>query len=223
MSTLPTLDTSVLTSFARLIFNNRRPIVDFISQSKLTLRDTLSSTQIYSVLRKNNVFIEVQSLKALLRELGFPFNGPSTSFALLFSACKAYIHGISGGYTNGHNLRSSYSVSEFSSISKTRGGDSTEIKKLLDMMRDMIYTSNTSLYDLFKEGATGGALDLDGFSKVFEVISEGSLKKAEIEAAFKAVAKNKNGKISFQTFEETFKSEVPTSGEFETKVIRTVR
>jgi len=223
MSTLPTLDTSVLTSFARLIFNNRRPIVDFISQSKLTLRDTLSSTQIYSVLRKNNVFIEVQSLKALLRELGFPFNGPSTSFALLFSACKAYIHGISGGYTNGHNLRSSYSVSEFSSISKTRGGDQTEIKKLLDMMRDMIYTSNTSLYDWFKEGATGGALDLDGFSKVFEVISEGSLKKAEIEAAFKAVAKNKNGKISFQTFEETFKSEVPTSGEFETKVIRTVR
>ena len=180
MSTLPTLDTSVLTSFARLIFNNRRPIVDFISQSKLTLRDTLSSTQIYSVLRKNNVFIEVQSLKALLRELGFPFNGPSTSFALLFSACKAYIHGISGGYTNGHNLRSSYSVSEFSSISKTRGGDQTEIKKLLDMMRDMIYTSNTSLYDWFKEGATGGALDLDGFSKVFEVISEGSLKKAEI-------------------------------------------
>jgi hypothetical protein len=159
----------------------------------------------------------------LLRELGFPFNGPSTSFALLFSACKAYIHGISGGYTNGHNLRSSYSVSEFSSISKTRGGDQTEIKKLLDMMKDMIYTSNTSLYELFKEGATGGALDLDGFSKVFEVASEGSLKKAEIEAAFKAVAKNKNGKISFQTFEETFKSEVPTSGEFETKVIRTVR
>lgn len=38
-------------------------------------------------------------------------------------------------------------------------------------MRDMIYTSNTSLYELFKEGATGGALDLEGFSKVFEVAS----------------------------------------------------
>jgi hypothetical protein len=37
------------------------------------------------------------------------------------------------------------------------------------------------------------------------------------------VKKNKNGKISFQTFEETFKSEVPTSAEFETKVVRTVR
>ena len=142
---------------------------------------------------------------------------------MLFSACKAFIHGISGGYTNGHNLRSSYSVSDFSSMSKTRTGDQVDLKKLLGVMRDMIYTSNTSLYELFKEGATGGALDLEGFSKVFEVASEGSLTKADIEAAFKAVAKNKNGKISFQTFEETFKSEVPTSGEFETKVIRTIR
>ena len=108
-------------------------------------------------------------------------------------------------------------------MSKTRTGDQLDLKKLLGVMRDMIYTSNTSLYELFNEGATGGALDLEGFSKVFEVASEGSLTKADIEAAFKAVAKNKNGKISFQTFEETFKSEVPTSGEFETKVIRTIR
>jgi len=64
-------------------------------------------------------------------------------------------------------------------------------------MRDMIYTSNKSLYELFKEGATGGALDLDGFNKVFEIASDNSLKKADIETVFKAVAKNKNGKISF--------------------------
>jgi hypothetical protein len=31
MSTLPTLDGSVLNSYARLIFNSRRPIIDFIS------------------------------------------------------------------------------------------------------------------------------------------------------------------------------------------------
>jgi len=158
-----------------------------------------------------------------LRELGFRFNGPSTSFALLFSACKAYMNGISGGYTNGHNLRSSASVSEFSTFSKPRAADQADMKKLLGIMRDMIYTTNTSLYELFKEGATGGALDLEGFIKVFETASEGSLTRDDIESAFKAVAKNKNGKISFQTFEETFKSEIPTSGEFETKVIRTVR
>lgn len=197
MSILPNLDGSILTSYAKLIFNARRPIIDYISQSKLTLRDTLTSTQIYSVLRKNNVFIEVQNLKALLRELGFRFNGPSTSFALLFSACKAYIHGISGGYTNGHGLRSSASVSEFSSLSKPRVGDKSDTKKLLDIMRDMIYTCNTSLYELFKEGATGGALDFDGFSKVFEIASEGTMARADVEAAFRAVPKNKNGKISF--------------------------
>jgi hypothetical protein len=40
---------------------------------------------------------------------------------------------------------------------------------------------------------------------------------------FKSIQKNRNDKISFQTFEEAFRSEEPTSGEFETVVIRKVR
>lgn len=61
----------------------------------------------------------------------------------------------------------------------------------------MIYTSNSSLYDLFKEGASGGALDFDGFAKVCETVAEGHISKHDIEEAFRSVPKNKNGKISF--------------------------
>ena len=224
MSRLPTVSSSSLMQYAQEIFNARRLVCDFVSQStKQTLRDTLSSTQIYQILKKNNVHIELQYLKALLKELGFKYNGPSTSLTLLFSACKAFIHGISGGYTDNNNLRSSCSISEFSSLSKSRAVGGSDNKKILAVLRDMIYTSNTSLYELFKVGAAGGALDFDGFAKVCETVSDGNMMKQDIQDAFKAITKNKNGKVSFQTFEETFKSEVPTSMEFETKVIRSVR
>lgn len=40
---------------------------------------------------------------------------------------------------------------------------------------------------------------------------------------FKSLVKNRNDKVTFQTFEEAFRSEEPTSTEFETDVIRKVR
>jgi len=43
-----------------------------------------------------------------------------------------------------------------------------------------------------------------------------------IEVAFRAVAK-RGASISFEQFEQTFRSEVPTGTNFETKVIRKLR
>ena len=79
------------------------------------------------------------------------------------------------------------------------------------------------MYELFKLGATCGGLDLQGFIKIIEEVSEGNVGNADIETTFKYLSKNKTGKVSFQTFEEVFRSEVPTNAEFETKVIRSVR
>jgi Ca2+-binding EF-hand superfamily protein len=79
------------------------------------------------------------------------------------------------------------------------------------------------MYELFKLGATGGGLDLQGFTKIIEEVSEGNVGNPDIELTFKFLPKNKTGKVSFQTFEEVFRSEVPTNAEFETKVIRSVR
>ena len=100
MSTLPQLDESQVMAVARSIFNGRATIISACkgASARVNLRDTISSTQIYQVCKRNGLFVELAHLKVLLRELGLPFNGPSCSLTLLLNACKAYIHGISGGY-----------------------------------------------------------------------------------------------------------------------------
>lgn len=50
-----------------------------------------------------------------------------------------------------------------------------------------------------------------------------ALSEEEITLVFKSLPKNRNDKMTFQTFEEAFRSEEPTSAEFETVVIRKVR
>jgi hypothetical protein len=100
MSNLPTIEHGTLLQYANIIFVQRRKIIDFVHSSKYTLREVLSSTQIYQILKRCGIHVELLNLKVLLRELGFKFNGPSTSLTHFFSACKAFIHGISGGYTD---------------------------------------------------------------------------------------------------------------------------
>jgi hypothetical protein len=52
-------------------------------------------------------------------------------------------------------------------------------------------------------------------------VSGGALPVEDVETVFKSVVKN--GKMTFELFDQTFKSEVPSSLEMETKVIRQVR
>ena len=45
------------------------------------------------MLKQCGFFIDIISLKVLLRELGFAWNGSSTSFTQLFIGCRAMLHG----------------------------------------------------------------------------------------------------------------------------------
>ena len=56
-----------------LLMEARQSIVKYVSGpgSKYSLRDTLTSTQIYQVMKKCGVFVELSHLKVLLRDLGF--------------------------------------------------------------------------------------------------------------------------------------------------------
>ena len=91
------------------------------------------------------------------------------------------------------------------------------------MLKDIIYSTKQNLYELFKNGMTGNSLDLEGFSRIISDISGDCVPTADIALCFKYLPKNKHGKVSFQIFEETFKSEVPSGLEFETIVIRKLR
>ena len=149
MSTLPNLADHQVMGVARILFQTRSQVINAAraTGARFNLRDTISSTQIYQIYKRNGVLVELSHLKVLLRELGLPFNGPSCSLTLLLQACKAYIHGISGGYTSHSqgNLRSEITPSDFSGMTRFGTKDPTQLKAraatLRGVIRDIIYTS----------------------------------------------------------------------------------
>lgn len=132
MSTLPNLSEGQVMGVARILFQNRGAIISAskVTGARFNLRDTISSTQIYQIYKRNGIRLDLAHLKVLLREMGFPFNGASCSLTLLLQACKAYIHGITGGYDNqsAGNVRSNLTPSEFSGMSRFGGKDASALK-----------------------------------------------------------------------------------------------
>jgi hypothetical protein len=80
MTNVPDLGRMKLMLIATEIYKNRAAISDILTLMKTSLRNTMSSSELQSVLKKINVFIEIGNLKALVRELGFNWNGPSWRF-----------------------------------------------------------------------------------------------------------------------------------------------
>ena len=95
--------------------------------------------------------------------------------------------------------------------------------KLRGVIRDVIYTSKQNMYELYRTHMTGKTLDCEGFQRLVADVSGNSLDADEVMLVFKSLNRNRDDKITFQTFEEAFRSEEPTSVEFETIVIRKVR
>ena len=101
------------------------------------------------------------------------------------------------------------------------GRISSEDQKTINTIRDIFYTTERNLIDLFKLGISGNTVDLSGFQRIVEEASGGAISQSVSEAVFKAIARK--NVVTFQLFEKTFRSEIPNSLEMETKVIRTIR
>ncbi len=84
MTNVPDVGRMKLMIIANDIYKHRSAISDILSQQKSSLRNTLASSDIQSTLKKANIYIEIGNIKALLRELGFNWNGPACSFFDLF-------------------------------------------------------------------------------------------------------------------------------------------
>lgn len=183
MSILPQLNTQQVMSVARVVFDARATVIQLtrLPNSKVNLRDTISSTQIYQILKRNGVYVDLGHIKVLLRELSLPFNGPSTSFTMLFQACKAYLHG--NGMPSGEKLRSDITNSEFSALHKGKAnyGKQTEVQKIIGKIRDLFYATKENLYEIFKVGMTGVGLDYEGFYRVVKQVSSGQVDDEEID------------------------------------------
>jgi hypothetical protein len=68
-------------NLANEIFSYRTQIIDAIRNrmAAISLRDLLSSSKIQKVMLFAGIKISIGNLKAVLKELGFNFNGPSCS------------------------------------------------------------------------------------------------------------------------------------------------
>ena len=93
MSVLPASDRFTLVSAAQNIFTNRQAISVSALKLKSNLREVIPSSKMLSILRLAGVNIDIITIKQLLNELGFPFNGPSTSLTMFLTAIKALLHG----------------------------------------------------------------------------------------------------------------------------------
>lgn len=66
------------------IYRNRATISEVLNKSKISMRDILTSSQIQQNLKKIGLFVDINYVKSLLKDLGFNWNGPSCSFYDLF-------------------------------------------------------------------------------------------------------------------------------------------
>lgn len=66
-------------------------------------------------MREAGVNIDIITIKQLLNELGFPFNGPATSLTMFLTALKALLYGQR--QFEGRFMRQSDTASEVSRVS----------------------------------------------------------------------------------------------------------
>ena len=85
MSNIPEVAKSRLILIANDIYKCRQQLSD-LQKGDVTgnLRDTLTSSEIQSLLKKVGINIEIGILKALLKYFGFNWNGKSCSLMNLF-------------------------------------------------------------------------------------------------------------------------------------------
>jgi hypothetical protein len=87
MTNIPEVARSRLIVIANDIYRSRQAITENQkggAEGNGNIRDTLSSSEIQAVLKRVGINLEIGILKALLKQLGFNWNGKSCSLMNLF-------------------------------------------------------------------------------------------------------------------------------------------
>lgn len=90
ISVLPELDPIILSSMAWEVFQLRSKVVATAQSQQIGLREILTSTKLQKLLQSVGYPIKIQNLKALLKELGFNWNGAACSVTKLVEKLKVY-------------------------------------------------------------------------------------------------------------------------------------
>jgi len=159
-------------------------------------------------------------MKALLRELGYNWNGPACSFYDLLQSCKTLMYGstLDEERTNAFYTGPT-SPKAFSTAPSIQQGAQPNIQEVIEKIKDLFYATRQSMYELYDQGRRGQAMDLDGFKGLVAKYAGGNINEAEVQAAFRLASMGKDA-ISYQAFERAFKWELPGGGQWETLAVR---
>jgi hypothetical protein len=125
----------------------------------------LTSSEIQLLFRKIGFTIEIGIIKALLKQLGFSWNGKACSLMSLFQKCNDFIEGrdIQSPALTPINRNIA-----FDSVKKTQD-------ELVRKIKDLLYASKKTMYELFQEAKTGSGVDAQGMIKLVQRISSNTV------------------------------------------------
>ena len=90
ISHVPELEPAVLMNMAWEVYGLRTQMVNYAKSNQIGLREMLNSTKLTKILTSLGYRIKIANLKALLKELGFNWNGSSCSLTQLIEKLKIY-------------------------------------------------------------------------------------------------------------------------------------
>lgn len=93
MSNIPEVSKMRLQLISTDIYKSRQIITEHHKQEGGNLREVMTSSEIQSLLKRVGLHLEIGVVKALLKELGFNWNGKSCSMMILFNKCQEYVYG----------------------------------------------------------------------------------------------------------------------------------
>jgi|TARA_B110001450_G_C17661274_1_gene497348 hypothetical protein len=94
ISKVPELLPSQIMHFCNEIYGLRAAIVAHLGSSKsaMSMRDVISSSQILKIFHQIGYRLPIGQLKAILKEIGFNWNGPACSLLQLINRLKEYLN-----------------------------------------------------------------------------------------------------------------------------------
>ena len=143
---------------------------------RITLRDPISSSQMFAIIKKAGIVMDIVALKQLLMALGFSYNGVSTSFTLLMTGCKSFLH--SETKTDFGNTYHAEALSDVSILDKvpTLADDNVDVQKMIKQIREAFYqrlvNHGEELYNLFLTGKSSenNSIDLTNFKELVKKV-----------------------------------------------------
>ena len=218
ISRVPDLAPFQLMNLAMDIKNLSKLILEKIQEgaTSVSVRDQLSCSQIQKIVALCGYKIDISHLKALLKELGFNWNGKSCSIHQLLMKLK--------DYTNPQPL--SPKAKKAAEIADDVIGSPQKkenVDQIVKVIKDVFYSTGKSLFQLYRQCCSLGRLESEGFQTLLQGLG---LEEHDIETVFRKYADSDDKKsLSYQTFEKVFKLEVPNPGShaMEVSVIKKVR